>query len=93
MWVWVSTALLATVSMLGLLWILVNLRKKAGTAARQPNHRALFFMGVVMVVAGTAEVLMFLRSDISYVVALPLLVIGIVFVVIGLANRDKWQGG
>jgi hypothetical protein len=26
------------------------------------------------------------------VVALPLLVIGLVFVVIGLANRDKWQG-
>ena len=92
MWVWVSTALLAVVLTLGLLWILVNLRKKAGTAARQPNQRALFFMGVVMVVAGTAEVLMFLRSDISYVVALPLLVIGIVFVVIGLANRDKWQG-
>ena len=92
MWVWVSTALLAVVLTLGLLWILVNLKKRTGDRARQPNHRALFFMGVVMVVAGTAEVLMFLGSDISYVVALPLLVIGLVFVVIGLANRDKWQG-
>ena len=92
MWVWVSTALVATVLMLGLLWILVSLRKKAGETAAQPNHRALFIMGVVMLVAGTAELLIFLRSDVSYVVALPLLVIGLVFVVIGLANRNKWQG-
>jgi ABC-type transport system involved in cytochrome bd biosynthesis fused ATPase/permease subunit len=92
MWVWVSTALLAIVLTLGLLWILVSLKKKAGAGARQPNHRALFFMGVVMLIAGTAELLVFLRSDVSFVVALPLLVIGLVFVVIGLANRDKWQG-
>jgi len=92
MWVWVSTALLAVVLTLGLLWILVNLKKKAGGGAQQPNHRALFFMGLVMVIAGTAELLIFLRTDVSYVVALPLLVIGLVFVVIGLVNRDKWQG-
>jgi hypothetical protein len=48
-------------------------------------------MGVVMLIAGTAELLIFLRSDVSYVVALPLLVIGLVFVVIGLVNRDKWR--
>ena len=91
MWVWVSTALLAVVLTLGLLWILVNLKKKTGDGAQQPNHRALFFMGLVMVIAGTAELLIFLRTDVSYVVALPLLVIGLVFVVIGLVNRDKWR--
>jgi len=91
MWVWVSTALLAVVLTLGLLWILVNLKKKTGGGAQQPNHRALFFMGLVMVIAGTAELLIFLRTDVSYVVALPLLVIGLVFVVIGLVNRDKWR--
>jgi hypothetical protein len=91
MWVWVSTALLATVLTLGLLAILVNLKKKAGDGAQRPNHRALFFMGVVMLVAGTAELLIFLRSDVSYVVALPLVVIGLVFLAIGLANRGKWQ--
>jgi predicted membrane channel-forming protein YqfA (hemolysin III family) len=91
MWVWVSTALLAIVLTLGLLAILVNLKKKAGGKAEQPNHRAFFFMGIVMLIAGTAEVLVFLRSDVSYVVALPLLVIGLVFVVVGLANRDKWR--
>ena len=43
MWIWVSTALLATVLTLGLLAILVNLKKKAGDGAQQPNHRAFFF--------------------------------------------------
>jgi len=92
MWVWISAALLAIVLTLGLLWILVSLKKKAGASAPQPNHRVFFFIGVSMLIVGTAEMLIFLRSDISYVVALPLLVIGLVFVVIGLANRDKWKG-
>lgn len=91
MWVWVSTALLAVVLMLGLLWILANLKKREGAGARQPNHLAFFFMGAVMLIAGTAELLIFMRSDVSYMVALPLLMIGLVFVVIGLANRDKWK--
>ncbi len=72
MWTWISVALLSIVLTVGLLAILVNLKKKAGAGARPPNHRAFFFMGVVMLAAGTAELLMFLRSDVSFVVALPL---------------------
>jgi predicted membrane channel-forming protein YqfA (hemolysin III family) len=91
MWFWVSVALLSIVLTVGLLAILVNLKKKAGAGARRPNHRAFFFLGVVMLAAGTAELLIFLRSDVSFVVALPLMVIGLVFVVIGLANRGNWS--
>jgi len=91
MWTWISVALLSIVLTVGLLAILVNLKKKAGAGARQPNHRAFFLMGVVMLAAGTAELLIFLRSDVSFVVALPLLVIGLVFVVVGLANRGNWS--
>ena len=91
MWTWISVALLSIVLTVGLLAILMNLKKKAGAGARQPNHRAFFLMGVVMLAAGTAELLVFLRSDVSFVVALPLLVIGLVFVVVGLANRGNWS--
>lgn len=91
MWAWISVALLAVVLTLGLLWVLVNLKKKAGVSAKPPNHRAFFFMGVVMLAVGSAELLIFLRSDVSFVVALPLLAIGLVFVVIGLANRGNWS--
>jgi hypothetical protein len=92
MWLWISAGLLAIILTLGLLAILSDRKKRAGGKARQPNHRAFFFVGLVMLGAGAAELLIFLRSDISYVVALPLLLIGLVFAVIGLANRDKWQG-
>jgi len=91
MWTWISVALLATVLTLGLLAILVNLKKKAGGSARPPNHRAFFFMGVVMLAVGVAELLIFLRSDISFAVALPLMIIGMVFLVIGLVNRGNWR--
>ncbi len=43
MWVWVSTALLGVVLMLGLLWVVANLKKREGASARQPNHIAFFF--------------------------------------------------
>ena len=89
MWVWVTTALLAIVLTLGLLMILVNLKKKAGGRAEQPNYRVFLVVGAVMLVVGTAEMLIFVRSDVSYVVALPLLAIGLVFVVIGLVNRSR----
>jgi len=91
MWTWISVALLSIVLTVGLLAILVNLKKKAGAGARQPNHRAFFLVGVVMLAEGTAELLIFLRSDVSFVVALPLMIIGLVFVVIGLANRGNWS--
>ena len=91
MWTWISVALLAIVLTLGLLAILVNLKKKAGGSAEPPNHRAFFFMGAVMLAVGAAELLIFLRSDISFVVALPLLVIGLVFVAIGVANWGNWS--
>jgi hypothetical protein len=91
MWAWISVALLAAALTLGLLLVLVNLKKKAGGSAKPPNHRAFFLMGVVMLAVGTAELLIFLRSDVSFVVALPLLAIGLVFVVIGLANRGNWS--
>jgi predicted membrane channel-forming protein YqfA (hemolysin III family) len=89
MWFWVSVALLSIVLTVGLLAILVNLKKKAGARAQQPNQRAFFFMGIVMLAAGTAELLIFLRSDVSFAVALPLMAIGLVFVLIGLANRSR----
>ena len=91
MWTWISVALLAIVLTLGLLAILVNLKKKAGGSAKPPNHRAFFFMGAVMLAVGVAELLLFLRSDTSFVVALPLMMIGLVFLVIGLVNRGDWR--
>ena len=91
MWIWVSAAALAVGLTVGLLAIIVNLRKRAGDSTARPNHRAFFYVGAAMLAVGTAEVAIFLRSDISFVVALPLVMIGLVFVVIGLANRDKWK--
>lgn len=91
MWGWISVALLAVVLTLGLLLLLVNVKKKAGGSAAPPNHRLFFFLGAAMLAVGMAELLVFLRSDVSFVVALPLISIGLVFFVIGLANRGKWK--
>jgi hypothetical protein len=50
-----------------------------------------FFIGGAMSIVGIAEILVLLQTDISFVVALPLLAIGLVFLAVGLANRDKWR--
>lgn len=91
MWVLITIALLAIVLTLGVMLILVNLKKKSGAGTELPNYRVFFIVGMVMLIVGTAEMLIFMQSDVSYVVALPLLAIGLVFVAIGLLNRDKWK--
>lgn len=91
MWGWVSVALLAVVLTLGLLLFLVNVKKKAGGGAAPPNHRLFFFLGAAMLAVGVVELVVFLQSDVSFVVALPLIAIGLVFFVVGLANRGKWR--
>jgi len=64
-------------------------RKRAATPA-QPNYRVFFIIGAVMLVVGIAEMFAIMQAGVSFVVALPLMLIGLVFLVIGLANRDKW---
>jgi ABC-type spermidine/putrescine transport system permease subunit II len=65
-------------------------RRKEGRLA-EPDYRAFFVMGIVLVPVGTVFMFILLLSDIPFVVGMPLVAMGLVYLTIGLANRDKWK--
>ncbi len=91
-WLRISAAVLGIIIAVGIIAMLMTYRRRRQATAQQPNYRVFFIIGTVMLVVGIAETFIILQSDMSFVIALPLILIGLVFLVIGLANRDKWQG-
>jgi uncharacterized membrane protein len=90
-WLRVVMAVLGTLIALGIVVVFMSRTRNRETTASQPNYRVFFFIGGAMSIVGIAEILVLLQTDISFVVALPLLAIGLVFLAVGLANRDKWR--
>jgi predicted membrane channel-forming protein YqfA (hemolysin III family) len=90
-WLRVVMAVLGTLIALGIVVVFMSRTRNRETTASQPNYRMFFFIGGAMSVVGIAEILVLLQTDISFVIALPLLAIGLVFLTVGLANRDKWR--
>jgi uncharacterized membrane protein len=90
-WLRVVMAVLGTLIALGIVVAFMSRTRNKETTASQPNYRVFFFIGGAMSIVGIAEILVLLQTDISFVVALPLLAIGLVFLAVGLANRDKWR--
>lgn len=90
-WFVISGAVLAII--LGLVILVTVMLWKRGKEGKpeQPDYRVFFIMGAVMLPLGIAEMLLFLQWDRPFVIPLPLAVIGLVFLAIGLANKDKWQ--
>jgi hypothetical protein len=90
-WYVISGVVLAVIlSLVILVTVMLWKRNREGQSA-QPDYRVFFIMGAVMVPLGIAEMLLFLLWHKPFAIPLPLVVIGLVFLAIGLANRGKWQ--
>ena len=77
---------LAGVAAMVLTW-----RRRRDGKPSEPNYRAFFMMGTMWFPVGLASMIIFLFLDVSFVVGLPLLVMGVIYLSIGLAKRDKWN--
>jgi uncharacterized membrane protein YfcA len=90
-WPLISAAIAAILVVVGILVAFVAWRgRKAGKLA-EPDYRAFFVMGIVLVPVGVVFMFVFLLSDLPFVIGMPLLAMGLVYLAIGLANRDKWK--
>jgi 4-amino-4-deoxy-L-arabinose transferase-like glycosyltransferase len=68
-----------------LLVLVVWKRKKVGKIGEETNYQAFFIMGVSFIGLGIA-----LTATVN-VGFLGFIALGIIYLIIGLANRDKWK--
>jgi hypothetical protein len=77
--------------------VLVYVRRARGTGPRETeadetDYRTLFIMGLVMLAIGIGLTIALLTAlDASWVIGMPLVSVGLVFLTIGAGNRDKWS--
>jgi hypothetical protein len=73
-----------------LLLVVLRKRKKAGKT-RETDYKAFFIMGMAFLPTGVAMMLMYFLAEIPFEIGLPLVALGLIYLVIGLVNRDKWK--
>jgi len=89
-WPLISAAIAATLVVGILVGFVAWRRRKEGKLA-EPDYRAFFVMGIVWVPVGIVFMFILSLSDIPFVTGVPLWIMGLVYLTIGLANRDKWK--
>ncbi|MFC2008131.1 hypothetical protein ACFLT0_00360 [Chloroflexota bacterium] len=84
-------AIIAIVIAVGIIMALMVWKKKREGRAEEVNYRPFFVVGTTVV--SVSIVLMFISFmlQILFLVVTPILVLGLIYLIIGLANRDKWK--
>lgn len=86
----VAGIILAIVVALAIFTVLVVRKRRKEGRLEETNYRVFFITGAVMTPIGLIGIIVSFFRDYSFFVPLPVLTIGIVYLVMGLANRDKW---
>jgi uncharacterized membrane protein len=73
-----------------LLVAVLRKRKREGKAG-ETDYKAFFIMGVVFLPTGFAMMMVYFLAELPFEIGLPLFALGLVYLLIGLANRDKWR--
>ena len=73
-----------------LLVAVLRKRKKEGKAG-ETDYRAFFIMGIVFLPTGFAMMMVYFLAELPFEIGLPLFALGLIYLIIGLANRDKWK--
>jgi len=75
----------------GLALLVLFLRRGRAGGEGEPNYRAIFIIGLSQISIGSSFTVIYTASDLPPFLGLPLLGMGLTYVAIGLANRDKWK--
>ncbi len=74
-----------------LLMVLVLRKRKRDRKVGETDYRAFFIMGIAFLPTGLAMMMVYLFAEIPFEIGLPLFALGLIYLIIGLANRDKWN--
>ena len=84
-WLLISVIILAILVLIGLIIIFIVLRKKKEGKIQEPNYQAFLPIGITFLGAGVV-----LSIAIDKPGFIGLTALGLTYMMIGLANKDKW---
>ena len=69
--------------------VMVRKRKKEGKP--QADYRIFFLLGITWLPFSIILMIVSFILQIPFYIGFPLLALGLIYLIIGLANRDKWK--
>ena len=85
-----SLLLLVGIVVTLLLVAVLRKRKREGKAG-ETDYKAFFIMGIAFLPTGFAMMMVYFFAELPFEIGLPLFALGLVYLLIGVANRDKWR--
>jgi uncharacterized membrane protein len=79
-------SIIVAIAMVLTLWT----RKKTAHKA-ETNYRVFFIIGVIITPTGLTWMVVSFLTELDVTIGLPFFILGIVYLAIGLNNRDKWN--
>ena len=86
----IALIILAIAVVTGILAVLM-VRKRRNEGKPQANYRIFFLLGITWLPFSIILMIVSFILQIPFYIGFPLLALGLIYLVIGLANRDKWK--
>jgi len=84
-------AIIAIVIAVGIIMALMVWKKKREGKAEEANYRVFFVVGTIVVSASIVLMFVSFILQILFLIVTPILALGLIYLIIGLVNRDKWK--
>ena len=84
-WVLISALIVGALVVIGLILTLVLFKKKKEGKMGEPNYQVFFNIGMIWLPVGVVFMI-----AINPTIGIAFMALGITYLAIGLANRDKW---
>lgn len=85
-WILISALIVAALVVIGLILTLVVFKKKKEGKMGEPNYKVFFIIGIAWIPIGSVFMI-----TINIVMGVAFMGLGVSYIAIGLANRDKWE--
>ena len=87
----ITAVILGIVLALGIVVALMVWRKRKEGRLQEPNYRTFFIMGIITAPFGIVSMVVYFLLQIPFFIAFPVFGVGVTYLIIGWAHRDKWR--
>ena len=87
----IAASVLVVSIIVALVAVVALWKRKKTTQTAETNYRVFFIMGVILMPTGLSLMVVSLLTELLFTIGLPFFILGVVYLAIGLDNRDKWN--